>query len=126
MWTNGARTDSELWTGDLLGLREGSDYCEDPRVFASSAFYTPLTRSATVSTYGNQQAYCDTHSRSGKKCTATMNVRLADVDPNKARKEQIERARVRNWPAALQKVVVGDVKESGIAKRRRSTLGRRG
>jgi hypothetical protein len=126
-WSNdGAMSNSELCTGDLLGLREGSEHYSysDMAISASSNFYTPLTRSTPTKSRAYQGVYCDAHT----PCGSHMSIRdlnPADADLYKARTEQSERNRLSSWPAALQKVVVGDVKEGVIAKRRRSTLKRR-
>ncbi len=123
-WSNGATPGSELCTEDSLGMRKGSDHNEGLGLRGAPTFYTPLTRSAMKSG-GYPEAYCDVHTP-GKENMVIRDASSIDVELNKARMEQSERNRLPSWPATLQKVVVGEVKEGMIAKRRRSTLGRLG
>jgi hypothetical protein len=119
-WNDTAIPDSELIEMDTVGLREDSDHSGESTVSASSNFYTPLPRNAAATaSRGYQERDCNTNSQT------TRDRRLDDVNLARARRKQIDRNRLPEWPANLQKVVVvGDVKESLIAKRRRSTLGR--
>jgi hypothetical protein len=124
-WSDdGATSNSELCTGDLPALREGNEHYNEMIISASSTFYTPLTRGTPTKANGHQGVYSDAHTPGASHIT-TQDLNPADADLHKARTEQSERNRLSSWPAALQKVVVGEVKESLIAKRRRSTLKRR-
>jgi len=126
-WATGGTPFPDLHTADPAGIREDSDPCSDMRVTASSTFYTPLSQNVnTAPSYTYDEAYYDTHSTVTSTNTATyQNSEVDGVDLAKVRREQSERCKQPSWPAALQKVVVGDVKDSLIAKRRRSTLKRR-
>jgi hypothetical protein len=123
---DGATSNSELCTGDLLSLREGSEHYSysDMAISASSHFYTPLTRSTPTKSCAYQGVYCNAHTPRGSHMSI-RDLNPADAELDKARMEQSERNMLSSWPAALQKVVVRDVKEGVIAKRRRSTLKRR-
>ena len=112
---------SESLTGNLFDQGDGTHYYSAPAITPSSTFYTPLSRSTTAPSNGYQGVYCDLHSASGS-ITALQDSGFTHTDLDGVKGEQSERNRVsRWWPAALQQVVVGDVKESLIAKRR-STL----
>jgi hypothetical protein len=131
-WKNGGTPFPELRTADSSPMQEDSDPYSDWRVTASSTFYTPLTHNLnTALSHSFGEAYCDAHSSATSTnnnfttTTAFLNPDLGSADLAKARREQSERCNQPTWPAALQKVVVGDVKDSLIAKRRRSTLKRR-
>lgn len=122
---------SHTHTADLTNVRGGNgDYDElDPSVAASSFFHTPLTtRTTPTQTPKYHEAYCAAHTPTRKNSNSDPGHTRADADMeadlHKARTEQSEGNKASRWPAMLQKVVVGEVTESVIAKRRRSTLGR--
>jgi hypothetical protein len=112
---------------DPAGVQEESESSRNLRVTASSTFYTPLSQNfRTAPSYNSDNAYYDENRvLISNSTTAYQHPEIEGVDLAKARREQSERSKQPSWPAALQKVVVGDVKDSLIAKRRRSTLKRR-
>lgn len=121
-WSNGLpTTTSELRTGDLIGLREGSTTSVhstpslDLPDSTSLPFHTPRTHADQAS------LYCPTHTHSPALACESGSA-LA-----KARAEQSHRYTRSNtgrvigdWPpVALQRVVVvGEVGEGAVAKRR--------
>jgi hypothetical protein len=126
-WATGGTPFPDLRTADPAGMPEDSDPYSDLRVTASSTFYTPVSQNVNAAprcTY--DEAYYDAHSTvTSINTTAYQISELDGVGLAKVRREQSERCKQPTWPAALQKVVVGDVKDSLIAKRRRSTLKKR-
>ncbi|KAF7510241.1 hypothetical protein GJ744_006937 [Endocarpon pusillum] len=114
---------SESLTGNLFDQGDGNYHYGPPTITPSSTFYTPLSRSTTVPSNVYQGLHCDLHSASGS-ITDLQDSGFTNTSLDGVGGEQSERNRVsRWWPVALQQVVVGDVKESSIAKRR-STLKR--
>ena len=121
-WLDGARNGSEVSTGEVLGLSAGSEHYPDPGHARSCMFHTPLTGSILFKALGYQEGQSDPQILMEKNRTARVPHWL-DPELEKVRKEESERMKWPNWPVRLQEVVVGDVKESGIAKRR-LTVGR--
>jgi hypothetical protein len=126
-WASGGTPFPDLQMADPAGVQEESESSRNLRVTASSTFYTPLSQNfRTAPSYNSDNAYCDENRvLISNSTTAYQHPEIEGVDLAKARREQSERSKQPSWPAALQKVVVGDVKDSLIAKRRRSTLKRR-
>jgi hypothetical protein len=116
-WSVDATLGSESRMGGLSSITEGSGYRDDVRPSGSSIFYTPTSRTKISGSGGYRDVYCAAHTRGGSG-EYTGSAYLADNELEEARRTQRERMRGPKWPAALQKVVVGDVKEGGIAKRR--------
>jgi hypothetical protein len=121
-WSAGAKSGSEIFTGDSFGLREEIGHYPEQRHARSCAFHTPLTGGLLFKALGYQEGQSDPQILLEKNRTARVPHWL-DPELQRVRKEESERAKWSNWPVRLQQVVVGDVKESGIAKRR-LTVGR--
>ena len=105
-----------------LCLRGGSDHYGDLGMTASSTFCTTISRNTTTKSPGCLEAYCGAHTSSTKNKTRDRS--MTDIELVEANIEKDEKSRQTEWPAALQRVVMGEVKESLIAKRRSSTLKR--
>jgi hypothetical protein len=121
--TPGAAIGDDMRTDDLLGF--GRDSTNFPGFDSndSSIFYTPRTRSAMSEPCSSHRGQHNDLSHDSVNIPRRLQSRSADLRLGQARGEQAERARrMHHWPVALQKVVVGDVQEGVIAKRRRLTL----
>ncbi len=124
-WKNEVSPSSaQSHTGNLFDLGDGTQYYSGPTITPSSTFYTPLSHSTRTPSNVYQGVYCDIHSASGN-VTAVQHSGFTHTDLDGVNRERSNRDSMSGWwPAALQQVVVGDVGESLIAKRRRSTLKR--
>ena len=116
------RNGSEISTSDWFGLQQDSGLHAELGHAESCTFHTPRTGSMLSRAFGHQGEHYDAQILMEKNRTA-REPHWLDPQLGKVRKEESERAKWPSWPVKLQQVVVGDVKESGIAKRR-LTLGR--
>lgn len=116
-WCEEASTGSEYCTGDI-DLQVGDGCSHERWGIKSALFYTPATSRAPSRSREYRGAPCGCQTSSGEN----MEGNKRDAELAKTRIGEGDRARVAGRPAALQRVVVGDIRESMIAKRR-LTLG---
>ena len=117
----GVHNELEISTGDLFAqrLREGNGrYSEKGSgTSGSCTFYTPLSKTPLSKARECKEPHHASHICLAKN-KAAQEHDWADKELERVRREVSERARLSNWPARLQQVVVGDVMESRIAKTR--------